>query len=174
MRKCTQARGSCMNRVLVIGSSGNVGRHVLSQLSAKGAQVRALTRKPDASRLPPQIPLVRGDPALPETLDSCLQNIDTVFLLWTAPCDRCCSRGAGHREACSAHRFPFRPAQNTAPVLPTAQSDPGKSSASSRTQDCGGRSCALACSQQRSALVGSAPAMSCAGPIFRPTAPIDE
>ncbi len=69
-----------MNRGLVIVGSGNVGRHVLSQLSAKGAQVRALTRKPDASRLPPQIPLVRGDPALPETLDSCLQNIDTVFL----------------------------------------------------------------------------------------------
>jgi uncharacterized protein YbjT (DUF2867 family) len=74
-----------MNRGLVIGGSGNVGRHVLSQLSAKGAQVRALTRKPDASRLPPQIPLVRGDSALPETLDSCLQNIDMVFLVWTAP-----------------------------------------------------------------------------------------
>jgi hypothetical protein len=63
-----------MNRVLVIGGTGNVGRHVLSQLSAKGAQGRALTRKPDASRLPPQIPLVRRDPALPETLDSCLQT----------------------------------------------------------------------------------------------------
>jgi uncharacterized protein YbjT (DUF2867 family) len=42
-----------MNRGLVIGGSGNVGHHVLSQLSAKGAQVHALTRKPDASRLPP-------------------------------------------------------------------------------------------------------------------------
>lgn len=74
-----------MNRVLVIGGTGTVGRHVLSQLSARGAQVRALTRNPDASRLPPQIQAVRGDLTLPDTLDSCLQNVDTVFLVWTAP-----------------------------------------------------------------------------------------
>lgn len=74
-----------MNRVLVIGGTGTVGRHVLSQLSSKGAQVRALTRNPDASRLPPQIHVVRGDLTLPDTLDSCLQNVDAVFLVWTAP-----------------------------------------------------------------------------------------
>ena len=74
-----------MNRILVIGGTGTVGSHVLSQLSTQGAQVCALTRHPDASRFPPQIKVVSGDLILPETLDSCLEGIDTVFLVWTAP-----------------------------------------------------------------------------------------
>jgi uncharacterized protein YbjT (DUF2867 family) len=74
-----------MNRTLVIGATGNVGRQVLSQLPASGAQVRALTRNPDAARLPPQVEVVRGDLTLPETLDRCLDGIDAVFLVWSAP-----------------------------------------------------------------------------------------
>jgi uncharacterized protein YbjT (DUF2867 family) len=74
-----------MNRVLVIGGTGTVGRQVLSQLSATGARVSALTRNPEASRLPPQIEVVRGDLTLPETLEPCLDGIDAVFLVWTAP-----------------------------------------------------------------------------------------
>jgi len=74
-----------MNRILVIGGTGTVGRQVLSRLVAAGAQVRALVRNPDAAQLPPQVEVVRGDLILPETLDSCLEGIDTVFLVWTAP-----------------------------------------------------------------------------------------
>jgi uncharacterized protein YbjT (DUF2867 family) len=74
-----------MNRILVIGGTGTVGSQVLSQLSDKGARVRAMTRNPSAARLPPQVEVVRGDLTLPETLDSCLDGIDTVFLVWTAP-----------------------------------------------------------------------------------------
>lgn len=74
-----------MNRTLIIGATGNVGRQVLCQLAATGAQVRALTRNPDAVRLPPQVELVRGDLTIPETLDSCLNSVDTVFLVWCAP-----------------------------------------------------------------------------------------
>jgi uncharacterized protein YbjT (DUF2867 family) len=74
-----------MNRILVVGGTGTVGRQVLSQLSAKGAQVRALVRNPAAARLPSQVEVVRGDLTLPETLDSCLDGIDVVFLVWTAP-----------------------------------------------------------------------------------------
>ncbi len=76
---------SCMNRILIIGATGNVGRQVLSQLLATGAQVRALTRNPDAARLPSQVEVVRGDLTVAETLDECLNGIDTVFLVWTAP-----------------------------------------------------------------------------------------
>ena len=73
-----------MNHVLVIGATGHVGRQVLSQLPAKGVRVRALTRNPHATRLPPPVEVVRGDLALPETLDECLDGIDAVFLVWTA------------------------------------------------------------------------------------------
>src|SRR5213078_2310956 len=76
---------TCMNRVLVIGATGNVGHQVVSQLATTGAQVRALTRNPDAAGLPPQVDVMRGDLTLPETLDACLDGIDTVFLVWVAP-----------------------------------------------------------------------------------------
>jgi uncharacterized protein YbjT (DUF2867 family) len=74
-----------MRRNLIIGASGNVGSRVLSQLTATGAQVRALVRNPDAARFPPQVEVVRGDLTVPETLDGCLDGVDTVFLVWTAP-----------------------------------------------------------------------------------------
>lgn len=74
-----------MNPILVIGGTGTVGRQVVSQLSAKGAQVRAMARNPGAAQLPPQVEVVRGDLTLPETLESCLDGIEIVFLVWTAP-----------------------------------------------------------------------------------------
>ena len=74
-----------MKRILVIGGTGTVGHELLSQLQVIGAPVRVLTRNPDAARLPPQIELVRGDLTQPETLDGCLDGIDRVFLVWTAP-----------------------------------------------------------------------------------------
>lgn len=73
------------DRILVIGATGHVGRHVVSQLHAKGARVRALTRNPDAARFPPQIEVARGDLTSPGTLEGCLAGIDAVFLVWTAP-----------------------------------------------------------------------------------------
>lgn len=74
-----------MNRILVIGSSGNIGRQVVSQLTAAGAGFRAMTRNPDAAGLPPQVEVVRGDLTVPETLDPCLEDVDPVFLAWVAP-----------------------------------------------------------------------------------------
>jgi len=74
-----------VNRVLVIGSTGNVGCEVVSQLAAKDVTVRALTRNPGAARFPPQVEVVRGDLAIPASLDLCLEGVDTVFLIWTAP-----------------------------------------------------------------------------------------
>jgi uncharacterized protein YbjT (DUF2867 family) len=76
-----------MNRTLVIGGTGTAGRQVVSQLAATGAPVRALARHPDTAHLPPVVEVVRGDLALPETLDACLDGIEAVFLLWTAPPD---------------------------------------------------------------------------------------
>ncbi len=73
-----------MNRILVIGATGTVGRQVISQLPATGVRVRALVRNPERAGLPQHIEVVRGDLTIPETLDDCLQDIDTVFLVWTA------------------------------------------------------------------------------------------
>ena len=74
-----------MNRILVTGSTGNVGRHVVDLLNAAGAQFRAMTRDPDGAGLPAGVAAVRGDLTVPDSLDACLQGIDTVFLVWVAP-----------------------------------------------------------------------------------------
>ena len=74
-----------MNRILIIGATGRVGRQVVSQLPATGVRVRALARNPQTAGLPPHVDVVRGDLTLPETLDECLDGIDAVFLVWTAP-----------------------------------------------------------------------------------------
>ncbi len=73
-----------MNRTLVIGATGNIGCQVVGQLSARGNHVRAMTRNPESACFPREVELVRGDITLPETLDSCLDGIDAVFLVWTA------------------------------------------------------------------------------------------
>ena len=38
-----------MPRILVVGATGNVGREVVSQLDATGAQFRVMSRKPEAA-----------------------------------------------------------------------------------------------------------------------------
>lgn len=74
-----------MKRILVTGATGNVGRQVVSQLLATDARVRALTRNPDAADLPPGVEVVCGDLTVPEALGGCLDGVDVVFLVWTAP-----------------------------------------------------------------------------------------
>ena len=74
-----------MNRILVIGATGRAGRQVVSQLPATSVQVRALVRNPQAANLPARVEVVQGDLTLPETLDRCLDGVDAVFLVWTAP-----------------------------------------------------------------------------------------
>jgi uncharacterized protein YbjT (DUF2867 family) len=72
-------------RILVIGATGTVGRQVVLGLTERGARVRAMTRSPEAARLPSHVEVVRGDLTIPDTLDPCLDDVDSVFLVWTAP-----------------------------------------------------------------------------------------
>jgi uncharacterized protein YbjT (DUF2867 family) len=58
------------NKILVIGATGNIGRHVVAGLEARGADVRGLSRA------------TGGDLTQPSTLHSALSDVDTVFLLW--------------------------------------------------------------------------------------------
>src|SRR3984885_1924575 len=76
---------SSMNRTLVIGATGNIGREVVLRLAANDHPVRALSRKPDEVCMPPYVEVVQGDLTSPESLDGCLAGIDAVFLVWTAP-----------------------------------------------------------------------------------------
>jgi uncharacterized protein YbjT (DUF2867 family) len=94
-----------MNRILVIGGTGNVGRHVVDQLRATGAQFRVMTRDPDAAGFPSQVKVVRGDLTLPETLRPCLEDVDTVFLVWVAA--PTAAAGALERIARNARRIVF-------------------------------------------------------------------
>jgi uncharacterized protein YbjT (DUF2867 family) len=71
--------------LLIIGATGNIGREVVSGLTVIGSKVRALSRNPEAAGLPRSIEVLRADLTRPETLDRCLDGIDTVFLVWTAP-----------------------------------------------------------------------------------------
>ena len=76
---------SCMKRILVIGGTGRVGRQVIAQLSGADAEVRTLVRNPQTAQLPAHVEVVQGDLTLPETLSQCLDGVETVFLVWTAP-----------------------------------------------------------------------------------------
>jgi uncharacterized protein YbjT (DUF2867 family) len=73
-----------MNRTLVIGATGLVGRQVASQMVMAGESVRALVRHPETAQSRAEIEVVRGDLTFPETLDRPPEGIDSVFLVWTA------------------------------------------------------------------------------------------
>lgn len=67
--------------ILVTGPTGNVGRHVVSQLISTGTAVRALTRDPEKiALLPAEVEGVSADLSQPDTLPSTLQGITSVFL----------------------------------------------------------------------------------------------
>ncbi len=74
-----------MKSILVIGATGNIGRQVISQLVQTDTHVRALTRSPGKVLLPAKAEVVKGDLTVPETLDGCMDGIQTVFLIWTLP-----------------------------------------------------------------------------------------
>jgi uncharacterized protein YbjT (DUF2867 family) len=72
-----------VKRILITGATGNIGGQVLAQLPT-GMQVRALVRNPNAAGLPSHVEVAYGDLTRPETLEQCLDGIDTVFLVWVA------------------------------------------------------------------------------------------
>lgn len=71
-----------MGKLLVTGATGNVGRHVVSQLAEAGLEVRALVRDPGRAGLP--VEMAQGDLTVPETLHPALEDVESVFLLWPA------------------------------------------------------------------------------------------
>lgn len=68
-------------RILVTGATGNVGRMVVDELLARGAdQVRALTVDPSKAQLPAQVEVARGFLGRPETMPAALAGVDKLYL----------------------------------------------------------------------------------------------
>ncbi|MEU6633896.1 NAD(P)H-binding protein [Streptomyces parvus] len=76
-----------MDKTLVIGSTGNLGREVVDGLVAAGAATRALSRRqevPDegVERVPGGVEGVVGDLRDPAMLEAALTGVRSVFLVW--------------------------------------------------------------------------------------------
>lgn len=67
--------------ILVTGATGTVGRHVVNQLLARGADVRALVRDPAKANLPANVAVVQGDLLDVDALRGALSGVSTLFLL---------------------------------------------------------------------------------------------
>jgi uncharacterized protein YbjT (DUF2867 family) len=67
--------------ILVTGATGNVGRNVVEQLVARGADVRALVRDPAKAELVSNVNVVQGDLLDVNALRGALQGVSTLFLL---------------------------------------------------------------------------------------------
>ena len=68
-------------KILVTGATGNIGRMVVDELLALGADdVRALTVDPVKAALPPEVEVVRGFVGRPATLAPALAGVDVMYL----------------------------------------------------------------------------------------------
>jgi len=94
-----------VKRILVVGGTGTVGRQVVLQLAGSGAEVRAMSRNSGAAGFPAGVEVKRGDLTDPTSLDPCLEGVDAVFLVWTAPEDT--APAAIERIAKHARRIVF-------------------------------------------------------------------
>lgn len=70
-------------KILVTGATGMVGRHVVEQLLTVGAEVRALSRRPEGAALPAGVEVVGGDLDEPKTLAFALDGVDQMYLIAT-------------------------------------------------------------------------------------------
>ncbi len=71
-------------KILVTGSTGKVGRHVVAGLLERGADFRAMARDLESANLPDGVETARGDLTDPDSLKPALEGVETVFLLWMA------------------------------------------------------------------------------------------
>ncbi len=70
-------------RIIVTGATGTVGRHVVDGLLERGAEVRAVTRRPSTAGLPPHAEVVSADLDDPQTLARAFADADALYLLAT-------------------------------------------------------------------------------------------
>src|SRR5436190_4187050 len=67
--------------ILVTGATGTIGRHVLQQLSDRGAEVRAFVRNPNKAITPIGVTVAQGDLLDVDALRTAFSGVSTLFLL---------------------------------------------------------------------------------------------
>ncbi|MER5781746.1 NAD(P)H-binding protein [Streptomyces mobaraensis] len=67
--------------ILVTGATGKVGRVLVDRLLGAGRRVRALTRNPEAARLPAGVEVVAGSLTEPAGVAAALDGVDGVYYL---------------------------------------------------------------------------------------------
>lgn len=67
-------------KLLVVGATGSVGTHLVSQALDHGHTVHALTRNPDQLTPHGRLTIVEGDPTNPATLPKNVTDVDAVFI----------------------------------------------------------------------------------------------
>ncbi|MEU6668510.1 NAD(P)H-binding protein [Streptomyces sp. NPDC046727] len=70
--------------IVVTGATGNVGRHVVTEVTAAGHPVRAVTRSATGAPPAPGAQVVEANPADPETMEEALDGASALFLNYSA------------------------------------------------------------------------------------------
>ena len=73
--------------ILVTGSTGLIGSHVVALLAAQGADVHALSRTPEKRQFPPGVTAVKGDFQDVDSMRAAMAGAITLFLLNTVAAD---------------------------------------------------------------------------------------
>jgi uncharacterized protein YbjT (DUF2867 family) len=71
-----------MPTILITGATGNVGRHIATQLAGAGVTVHALSRDPSSVRIPAGVTAVPGDLTDTDAVRRAAAGADAAFLLW--------------------------------------------------------------------------------------------
>jgi uncharacterized protein YbjT (DUF2867 family) len=70
-----------MSKILVTGSTGNVGSRLVQKLVELGQPVRAFTRKGEAAKFDPAVEVVQGDFTDPDSLRAAMSGVSKMYLL---------------------------------------------------------------------------------------------
>ncbi len=68
-----------MNKILVVGATGSIGQHVVTEALKQGYQVRALVRNPHKARFDDRVEIFIGDLTKPETLKGITDGLDGII-----------------------------------------------------------------------------------------------
>lgn len=72
-------------RVLSVGATGSIGRHVVAEALLQGSTVRVLTRDPGRVAAAIGVEVVRGDLSRPDTLSEAVRDVDAIVFTHGAP-----------------------------------------------------------------------------------------